>query len=151
MYVSMVIKYYIGVWINRVRLPLMLARGQLNNRENWLFPCPRLRLRTWSRETGSAVPPIPHTQAESSIINHQSSIINLVLTEFLPISAAASIYLIIPPYAIGLGQSRVYGVITQVSAYRWRSLPPRVRRQRARSPQSSSSNGCCLGRSPWTN
>ena len=22
----------------------------------WIFPCPRSRLRTWSRETGSAVP-----------------------------------------------------------------------------------------------
>ena len=31
------------------------SRGQLN-RENDFFPCPRLRLRIWSRETGSAVP-----------------------------------------------------------------------------------------------
>ena len=31
------------------------ARGQLN-REKWIIPCPRLRLRIWSRETGSAVP-----------------------------------------------------------------------------------------------
>ena len=31
------------------------ARGQLN-RENIFFPCPRSRLRVWSRETGSAVP-----------------------------------------------------------------------------------------------
>ena len=33
------------------------ARGQLN-RENeyFIFPCPRLRLRIWSRETGSTVP-----------------------------------------------------------------------------------------------
>ena len=31
------------------------ARGQLN-RENVFFPCPRSRLRIWSRETGSAVP-----------------------------------------------------------------------------------------------
>ena len=45
------------------------ARGQLN-RENEFLPCPRSRLRIWSRETGSAVPPlvsllILHTQAES--------------------------------------------------------------------------------------
>ena len=37
------------------------------------FPCPRSRLRIWSRETGSAVPsrvtlPILHTQAESRAI-----------------------------------------------------------------------------------
>ena len=31
------------------------ARGQLN-RENYFSPCPRSRLRIWSRETGSAVP-----------------------------------------------------------------------------------------------
>ena len=31
------------------------ARGQLNG-VNELFPCPRSRLRIWSRETGSAVP-----------------------------------------------------------------------------------------------
>ena len=31
------------------------ARGQLN-RENYIFPCPRSRLRIWSHETGSAVP-----------------------------------------------------------------------------------------------
>ena len=43
------------------------------------FVCSCSRLRIWSRKTGSAVPPrvnplIFHTQAESSIINHQSSI-----------------------------------------------------------------------------
>ena len=54
------------------------ARGQLN-RENKLFVCSCSRQRIWSRETGSAVPSrvnplIFHTEAESSIINHQSSI-----------------------------------------------------------------------------
>ena len=44
------------------------AGGQLNR--EMIFPCPRSRLRIWSRETGSAVPPrasllILHTQAES--------------------------------------------------------------------------------------
>ena len=34
--------------------------------------------------------------------------------------------------------------------YQWRSLP-RVHRHRASNPQGRSSNGCCLGRSPWTN
>ena len=46
------------------------ARGQLN-RKKMSVPCPRSRLRIWSRETGSAVPSrvnllILHTQAESS-------------------------------------------------------------------------------------
>ena len=52
------------------------------------FPCPRSRLRIWSRETGLAVPSrvsllFLHTQAESGAYSR----------EFLPISAAASIYL----------------------------------------------------------
>ena len=64
------------------------ARGQLN-RENDVFPCPRSRLRIWSRESLSVLPSrvsplILCTQAESSIINHQSSIINLVLTHGIP-------------------------------------------------------------------
>ena len=54
------------------------ARGQLNRKNE--FPCPRSRLRIWSRETQAVpsriTPLILHTQAESSIINHQSSIIN---------------------------------------------------------------------------
>ena len=55
-----------------------------------------------------------------------------------PISAAASIYLLKPPLAIGSVPSSSGHAI----AYRWRSLP-RVRRHRASSPQGSSSNGCC--------
>ena len=31
------------------------ARGELN-RQDFFFPCPRSRLKIWSRETGSAVP-----------------------------------------------------------------------------------------------
>ena len=45
------------------------ARCQQLNRENELFLCPRMRLRVWSRETGSAAPSrvsllILHRQAE---------------------------------------------------------------------------------------
>ena len=48
------------------------ARGQLN-REKIIFPCPRTRLRIWSRETGSVVPSrvsllFLHTQAESGAL-----------------------------------------------------------------------------------
>ena len=60
------------------------ARGQLN-REKIIPPCPRSRLRIWSRETGSAVP--------SRVSLLISILIWWLLTGFLPISAAASIYL----------------------------------------------------------
>ena len=52
------------------------ARGQL--KRETIFPCPRTRLRIWSRETFSAVPSrvsllILHTQAESSAYSRDSS------------------------------------------------------------------------------
>ena len=52
------------------------ARGQLN-RGTYIFPCPRSRLRIWSRETGSVVP---------SRISLLISILrlNLVLTYGIP-------------------------------------------------------------------
>ena len=59
------------------------ARGQLNREK--IFPCPRACLRIWSRETGSAVP--SRVSLLVSILR-----LNLVLTGFLPSSAAASIY-----------------------------------------------------------
>ena len=48
------------------------------NREKIIFPCPRSRLRIWSRETGSAVPSrvallLLHTQAESGFYSRDSS------------------------------------------------------------------------------
>ena len=49
-----------------------------------------------------------------------------------------SIYLFIPPYAIG----SVPSLSGHAIAYRWRSLT-RVRRHRASKPQGISSNGCC--------
>ena len=60
------------------------ARGQLN-RENEYFPCPRSRLRSWSRETVSAVP--SRVSLLISILR-----LNLMLTGFLSSSAAVSIY-----------------------------------------------------------
>ena len=63
------------------------ARGQLN-RENDLFPCPRSRLRIWSRETGSAVP---------SRIGLLISIprLNLVLTYGIPPELRGGAHLLI--------------------------------------------------------
>ena len=42
------------VWINRVRVPILLSWSAEQGKI--IFPCPRSRLRIWSRETGSAVP-----------------------------------------------------------------------------------------------
>ena len=56
----------------------------------------------------------------------------MVLTGFLPISVAASIYLFKQPYAIGL----VTSLSGHVMAYPWRSLP-RVHRHRVNKPQDS--------------
>ena len=95
------------------------ARGQLN-RENYLFPCPHLHLRIWSRQTGSAVqsrvsPVILDTQAESDW---------LVLTHGIPPAFRDGIYLfIIPPTTIGsvpslyqVTELRIDGVYCQDSA-----------------------------------
>ena len=121
------------VYINRVRLPILLVVCSTGKK---MFPCPRSRLIIWSREMSSVVPSrvsllILHTQAKSSAYLRDS---------FLPNFAAASIYLFKHPYAIGSVPS--YRV-TQLIAYRWRFLP-RVRRHRAGSPQGSFSSGCYL-------
>ena len=55
-----------------------LARGQLAEQGKWIIPCPRSRLRFWSREMGSAVPSrvsllISILQAESSACLRDSS------------------------------------------------------------------------------
>ena len=74
MCICMVITYS-RVWINRVWLPILLVRGQLN-RENYVvvfFPFPRSGLRIQSRETSSAVP-----SRVSSLILHTPRL-NLVL------------------------------------------------------------------------
>ena len=103
-----------GVWINRVRLPILLS---------WLAELP-FAPENLSSETGSAVPSrvvllILHNLAESGCL----------LTGFLPISAAACIYLCKPSSAIG----SVPSLSGRAIAYRWRSLP-RVRRHRVSSP-----------------
>ena len=107
------------------------ARGQLN-RENGYSPVP---VRAWelvSREGFSR--PVPRQPAHSPY----SGWIWCLLTGILPISAAASLYLFKPPYAIG----SVPILSGHAIARQWRSLP-RVRRHRASSPQGNSSNGRC--------
>ena len=108
------------------------ARGQVNKKI--LFPCSRLRLRTWSLETGSAVPSlvsliILHTQAQPGAYSTDSP------------RFCGGVQLFMPPYAIG----SVPSLSGHEMAYRRRSLPS-VRLHKAKSPQSSSSNGCYLCR-----
>ena len=77
--VCMVITYrvitYSRVWINRVRLPILLVVSAEQGK--WIFPCPRACLRIWSRETGSAVP--SRVSLLISILR-----LNLVLTYGIP-------------------------------------------------------------------
>ena len=116
------------------------ARGQLN-RENKYFPCSRSCLRIGPPETGSSVPPrvsllILHTQAESGPNLRDSS----RFPRWHPL-----IYSNRHPPS---GQSRVCRVITQLrtdSVYCQESAGtgPVVLKVVP--------NGCCLGKSPWTN
>ena len=100
------------------------ARGRLNKAMS-IFPCPRSRLRIWSRETGR--PSRPASACSFSILR-----LNLVLTRGILIAFRGGIHFyIIPPCAIG----SVPSLSGHAIAYRWRLLL-RVRRHTA-------CNGCC--------
>ena len=102
------------------------ARSQLN-RENNHFPVP---VRAW--EFGLARR-VRQSSPASACSSPYSGWIWRLLAGFLQSSAAASIYLFKPPFAIGSVSSSSGHAI----AYRWRSLP-RVRRHRADKPRGSS-------------
>ena len=113
-------------WINRVRLPILCSWSAEPGKIT--FPCPRSRLRIWSRDTGSAVPSrvsllILRTQAESGACLRDSSRV----PRWRPF-----IYFK-PPYAIG----PVPSLSGHAIAHRWRSLP-RVRRHMTIKPQGGS-------------
>ena len=132
---------------NSIRvLMMMMMMGQLKQGKCF-FPCPRSRLRIWSREAGSAVSSVPRQPAH---LSHTQAEYGAYLQDSSRVSAAASIYLLLfkPPYAIG----SLPGLSGHAIAYRWRSLP-RVHRHRAGKPVNLMvvPNGCCLGRSAWTN
>ena len=81
------------------------ARGQLAEQGKWILPCPRSRLRIWSRESGSAVP--SRVSLLISILR-----LNLVLNYGIPpSSAAASIH-----YRYRLSVVMYYGCS---STYMW--------------------------------
>ena len=110
--------------------------GQLN-RENDFLPCPRSRLRLWSREsrkTGSTVPfrvswLILHPRVKSGVYTRNSSRFQLRRRLSISLTTVESVASL-PGHA---------------TAYPWRSLP-RVFLHKANCPQGSSSNGCCLFR-----
>ena len=111
---------YSRVWINRVRLPILLVVSNTP-----LSPCVPENL--VSRDGFSR--PVPrqpahlHTQAESGAYLRDSSRVPR-RRPFINFK---------PPYAIG----SVPSLSGHAIAYRWRSLP-RVRRPRANKPQGSS-------------
>ena len=120
MYVCMA-PHIARVWINLVRLPILLVvnrAGKMNISLSAFAPENLV-----SRDgCGSPVPRHPahlHTYAKSGAY-------------FLPSSAAASIESFKPLYAIG----SVPSLSGHIIAYRWRYLP-RGRRHRASKPQSS--------------
>ena len=102
-----------------------------DEQENLSFPCPRSRLRIWSREAGSAVP-----SRVSLLILHTTRRLNLVLTRGIPPAFHDGAHILYPSTTIG-SIPTLSGYV--IIAYRWRSLP-RVRRHRASSPQGSFSN-----------
>ena len=121
-YMYMVITHS-RVWINRVRLPIMLVVSRTGKMNNSLSPCkPKYLI---SRDGyGNPVPRQPahlHTQAESGAYLRDSSRVPR-RRPFMK-----------PPYAIG----SVPSLSGHAIAYRWRSLP-RVRQHRVSKPQGSS-------------
>ena len=108
--------------------------------EKCFFPCLRLCLRICSRETSSAVP--SRVSLLISILR-----LNLVLTYGFPPEFRGGVHLFIFSRHTPSGQSRVYRV-TQL-----RTDEVHCRESAGRGPVNLKvvPNGCCLGRSPWTN
>ena len=119
----MLVITYSRVWINRVRLPILLVVSCTGKINIPLSPCVPEDL--VSRDGFSR--PVPrqpahlHTQAESGAYLRDSS------------RALKRRPIMKPPYAIGPAPS----LSGHANAYRWRSLL-RVRRHRASKPQGSS-------------
>ena len=114
------------VWINRVRLPILLVVSQTGKK---VFP-QAVPLRAWEFCLARRVWQYRSASACSSPC---SGWILCLVTGSLPSSAVASIYLFKLSYVIGL----VPSLSGHAIAYRWRLLP-RVRRHRANKPQGSS-------------
>ena len=102
-----------------------LARGEAEQGKRF-FPCARSRQRTSSRETSSAVP----SRVSLFIFILR---LNLMLTYYgIPPEVRCGVYFLFNHHTTS-GQSQAYRAVTQLIAYRLRSLP-RVRRYRASKP-----------------
>ena len=116
------------------------ARGQLNRGNEYPLVRDRSCLRTWSRETGSAV---------SSRVSLLISILglNLVLTYGVPPEFRGGVHIFILNRHTPSGQSQVYRV-TQL-----RTDGVHCRESAGTGPVNHKvvPNECCLSRSPWTN
>ena len=122
------------VWINRVRLPILLVAswtGKINISLSAFAP-ENLVSRDGFGSPVSRQPAHLHTQAESGAY---------LLRDSSRVPRRRSF--IIPPYAIG----SVPGLSGHAIAYRWRSLP----RAAGTGPVILKvvPNECCLGKSPW--
>ena len=128
--------YSKSIKINRVRYQYCSWSAE---QEKGIFSCPRSRLRVWSRDTDSAVP----SRVSLLIpILRPNLVLNLRNSSRFPRRRPR---LFKPTYAIGsvpslwVTQLRIDGVHCQESAgtgpVNLKVVP----------------NGCCLGRSPWTN
>ena len=125
MYVCMVVTYS-RVWINRVRLPILLVvswTGKMN-----------ISLSAFAPENSGLARRVRQSRLASACSSPHSGWIWCLLSGFLPGSAAASMFIYFkPPYAIG----SVPSLSGHAIAYRWRSLP-RVHRHKASKPRGSS-------------
>ena len=125
------------VWINRVGCQ---SGSWPAKQEKLMFPCPRSRLRIWSRETGSAV--LSRVSLLISILS-----LNLVLTYGIPPEFRGGVHLFILNRHMSSGQSRVYRVTqSRTDGVHCRELAGTGPVKLEVVP-----NECCLGRSPWTN
>ena len=122
MYVCMVITYS-RVWINRVRLPILLVVSLTGKINIPLSPCVPEDLVS----RGGFSRPVPHQPAHL----HAQAESGAYLRDSSPVPRRRPF--IKPPYAIG----SVPSLSGRATAYRWRSLP-RVRQHRASKPQGSS-------------
>ena len=116
------------------------ARGQLAEQGKIFFLYPRSRLRIWSRETGSGVP--SRVSLLISILR-----LNLVLTYGIHLEFRGGVHLFFLNRHTPSGQSRVYRVTQS------RTDGVHCREFAGTGPVSLKvvPDGCCLGRSPWTN